>query len=160
MVRPEIIERMVFEAPGTSSHWWDVHEITIDNTEDLSENELSTLIPWEEIVKLSTVVVRNPASMDTYSSCQELNKRSLLHELDLQCRKIVANAMAVKENQPWSKAISAFKQHYLHRTRQELLTEETSSIDLAFQQALEELLTTFGGELEAFLLGSMTAQHQ
>lgn len=157
-INSHIIERMVFEQPGSSTHWWDVNYASIDNSITKTEEELVALVPWEKIAKISTFLVQRPEPFNTRAEASKaLNEKSLLQEFDLRCRKEIGAAMTSNEMRKWSKALSAFRQHYLTRLRKELTEELQEKKYEEFDRVLEDLVKNFRQEMESFLLGSFSA---
>lgn len=160
-VADHVIRQMAFDPVGASTHWWDVHVLSIDNTAARETNELANIVPWNELAKLALLPLPSPPCVVPVSDTKQarsINDKSVLHTLDLHCRQIVAKVMTEgKKHQALSKAVADFKQHFLARIRLSVQQSKKHS-DSAHQEQvdnseelLKEAIFGFHHELCCFL---------
>jgi len=113
--------------------------------------QLDAEIPWESLANLllSSLPLPPIDAHDRRSTSIDINEKSFTHQLDLACRKVVAEVLASSpDSKRFASHLSKFKQHFLrHHPSQSHLYPTTLELESLVDQATH----TFKGELLDFL---------
>lgn len=132
---------MPLESPGSSSKWWDVNAFAFSGVAEDSE------LPFQAIAKCR--LPEPPTAPDT-AVASSINASSFLHQLDLECRKIVGRHIKLSGGK-LSSQFARLKQLFLAQSKTSAPT--TGGLE---SQSLDEMVSAaalrFEDELKLFAL--------
>lgn len=140
-VSEKTIRSMPLEHPGSSSKWWDTNVVAISGSED-------SQVPFQPIAQCSRLP--SPPITSNSAIATSINASSFIHQLDLECRKLVGRQIK-ESNGKLSSEFSRLKQLFLAQSKAEAPT--TTGVE---SHTLDEMVATaalrFGDELRMFAL--------
>ena len=158
-VENEVISSMTFEAPGSSSHWWDINAIIISNDFEAADSSgIEEQIPWKTIAEY---IARPLPCSPINTHLEELLQPSFLQELEKACRKEISRFLALEEMRKFGTELSKFKSRFITSTKDALQSGMNLSPDpLEFGDLIDHLIlkfrlalmTQFGESTQAVLL--------
>lgn len=140
-VKNEVISSMVFEVPGSSSHWWDINAIVIDNDVEVDGSGIEERIPWKTIAEGITIPLPSPP---VTTHLQQSQQPSFLQELEKACRKEIGRFLVLDEMRKFGSELSKFKSQFITSTKDSLRSGmNLSPSPLEFSDLIDDLILKF-----------------